>query len=244
MQLFTETKKLERPVLSKLVQEHIKDYIVNHNLRPGDALPPEGQIAKDLGISRGSVREAARALESLGILEVRHGNGLFVREINFDGVLKVLSYSLMFEPSTLLYLLQIRRSLESNIIPEVVQRIQAEGLENCRQILSEWEAKLAADMTFSEQDRLFHQTLYRVIGNKLLANLVDVFWVAYRNAEAKTIPAARSGQSILEHHREILEAVEDRDVESSVTDLLPNRSFLIAKSRTLRQYRGFSNPLI
>ncbi len=53
-----------------------------NKLRSGDALPSEGRIAKELGISRNSVREAVKALESLGVLEVRHGNGLFVRGLS------------------------------------------------------------------------------------------------------------------------------------------------------------------
>jgi len=209
----TQNKKLKRPTLSKLVQEYIKEYVVDNDLRQGDAIPSEGQIAEDLGISRSSVREGVRALESLGIIEVRHGNGLFVRETNFDAVLKILSYNIMFETSTLLELLHLRRLLESSIISKVVKKINENNLEECRQILMKWEKNLDNNLPFSEQDRLFHKILYRVAGNKLFTNLADVFWVAYRKAESETIPIARSGQSILEHHRRILEAVEDRDAE-------------------------------
>jgi DNA-binding FadR family transcriptional regulator len=206
------TKKLERSALWKLVQNHIRDYIVSHKLRPGDALPPEGQIAENLGASRSSVREAVKGLESLGILEVRHGNGLFVRVLNFDAVLEVLSYNLMFEPSRLLDLLRVRRILESSIIPEVIHSIQPGQLAQCQQVLIEWETKLEEGLPYSEQDRLFHQLLYQVVGNKLLVDLAGVFWSAYRNAETCTIPAAREGKSILEHHRSVLRAIEARDV--------------------------------
>lgn len=204
-------KKLRRPVLSKLIQDYIQDYIVDHKLSPGDPLPSEGWIAEELGVSRASVREAVRALESLGTLKVLHGSGIFVRKINFDAVLKILSYNIISDPSALLDLLSIRRILESGIIPEVVQKIQEKDLEECRRILSKWEENLAAGSLFNEQDRFFHQTLYRVIENQLLLNLVDVFWIAYRNAEAETFPAARLGQNVFKHHQEILQAIEARD---------------------------------
>jgi len=71
---------------------------------------------------------------------------------------------------------------------------------------------LNAGLPYSEQDRLFHQMLYQVAGNQMLADLADVFWIAYRNAEANTIPAARKGMSVLAHHREILQAMEAKDV--------------------------------
>ncbi len=55
-------------------------------------------MATDLGVSRGSVREAIKALESLGIVEVRHGDGVRVRAFNFDSTFDLLSYGLVFDP--------------------------------------------------------------------------------------------------------------------------------------------------
>jgi DNA-binding FadR family transcriptional regulator len=118
----------------------------------------------------------------------------------------------MFEPSALLDLLRLRKLVESGIMPEVVRRIQPDELDKCRQIFTEWEANLNAGLPYSEQDRLFHQMLYQVAGNQMLADLADVFWIAYRNAEANTIPAARKGMSVLARHREILQAIEAKDV--------------------------------
>ena len=74
-------EKLNRqPILTRAIQEQIKRYVTQEALVPGDPLPSEIQLAVTLGVSRGSVREAIKALESLGIVEVRRGNGIFVRE--------------------------------------------------------------------------------------------------------------------------------------------------------------------
>ncbi len=114
---------LRTPALSRAIQDQIKQYITERRLRPGDALPPETQLAADLGVSRGSVREAIKALESLGIVEVRHGNGIFVREFNFDSVLELLSYGLVFDRSKITEILQIRKWLEAAAIGEAVKLI-------------------------------------------------------------------------------------------------------------------------
>ena len=72
---------LERsPSVFDAVQDALKTHIVEHGLRPGDMLEPEGRIAERLGVSRVTVREAVKALSSLGILESRRGSGVFVRE--------------------------------------------------------------------------------------------------------------------------------------------------------------------
>jgi DNA-binding FadR family transcriptional regulator len=99
-------------MLNRVIQDQIKQYITENKLAAGDLLPPEGQLASDLGVSRGSVREAIKALESLGIVEVRHGDGVRVRAFNFDSVFDLLSYGLVFDPAKAAELLGIRIWLE------------------------------------------------------------------------------------------------------------------------------------
>ena len=87
---------------SVLVREYIRDCIFKDNLKPGDKLPSEGQIAEDLGIARNSVREATRALESIGVLEVKHGVGLVVRSFNLDAIVDIFSYGFVLDESLIL----------------------------------------------------------------------------------------------------------------------------------------------
>ena len=62
-----------RPLLHQIARSRIKANIIENRLRPGDPLPSESELAQDLAVSRSSVREAVKALEVLGIVEVRHG---------------------------------------------------------------------------------------------------------------------------------------------------------------------------
>ena len=64
---------LERPTLSAHVARHILELVTRERLRPGDRVPSEVQIGRDLQVSRGSVREAYRSLAALGILEIESG---------------------------------------------------------------------------------------------------------------------------------------------------------------------------
>ena len=67
-----------RPPLYEVLQQKIKNYIIQNSLKPGDRLPSETELAQQLGVSRNSVREAVKALEMLDIVETRSGAGLFV----------------------------------------------------------------------------------------------------------------------------------------------------------------------
>ncbi len=204
----------KRQTVSELVQNYIRDYIVNNKLGPGDQLPPEGDIAAALEVSRVSVRESVKILQTLGIVEVRHGNGLFVRGLNFDALLEILSYSLLFDQSSLKELYQVRKLFETGMLPEVIENIQAEHIQTCHKHLQEWEQNIANGRPFHEQDRLFHVTLCQAIGNNLLVELENIFWLAYRNAVNKTFPdiAQRAYQVALGNHYKILAAVEARNV--------------------------------
>ena len=205
---------LERPPIPKLVQNYIREYIINENLSPGDALPVHGRIAQELGVSVASVREAVRVLESLGIIEVRHGDGLYVRAVNLDGVLDVLSFTVMFDPNALVELLQLRRWFESSLMPEVVRLIQPEDISNCKKILTDWEHIIESGLNLIEQDRAFHQALYRPIRNHLMSRLADVFFLPCRHGiEKLDLSKAYITTKLknVEDHRAILAAVEEKD---------------------------------
>src|SRR5688500_15038392 len=108
-------------LLYQSVQDAVRAFILDNKLRAGDPLPPETDLARQLGVSRNSVREAVKAMESLGILETGRGSGLFVRAFAFDPRLDNLSYGLLFDLQELAELLEIRRVLETGMIDAAMQ---------------------------------------------------------------------------------------------------------------------------
>ncbi len=223
-------RPLRGPALNRAVQERVKDYITANHLAPGDPLPPESQLASDLGISRGSVREAIKALESLGIVEVRHGSGVFVRGFNFDSVLDLLSFGLEFDPSRIYEILQIRRWLETAAIGEVCQRITAADIAKIEDVLARWDDKVRADALTAEEDRAFHRALYEVIGNQSLVALIDIFWVVYHSLRVTEITRDIHPSTTIQDHRDILDAVKSRDGS-------------LARQRIQDHFRGFEERM-
>lgn len=202
---------LRAPALNRAIQDQIKQYITEQRLQPGDALPPETQLAAELGVSRGSVREAIKALESLGIVEVRHGNGVFVREFNFDSVLDLLSYGLVFDRSKIAEILQIRKWLEAAAIGEAVRLAREEQIASIEEVLARWEQKVRAGEPTAEEDRAFHRLLYEPLGNRALISLLDTFWLVFHAVPVRAITTDMQPTTTVQDHREILEAVRRRD---------------------------------
>ncbi len=206
-----QTPPFRGPALNRAIQDYIKRTITDNQMQPGDMLPPEGQIAQDLGVSRGSVREAVKALESLGIVEVRHGNGVFVRAFNFDSFLDLLSYGLVFDHSRISDILRIRKWLEVAAIGEATQHITPAEIAQIEEILDSWQGRAAAGELTSDEDRGFHRMLYSSLGNQSLNALLDIFWLVFHAVPVRSITTDLQPTTTLQDHREILDALRQRD---------------------------------
>ena len=163
----------------KLVALAIKEFIESNGLKKGDALPAEAAFAQQLGISRPSLREGVKALESVGVLESRHGEGVFVADFSFDPIVDNLPYSLLADDAQLLHLLEVRTALEVGMIPKIVQIVPAQDLIKLRQLASRMHELALRDISFEDEDREFHATLFWCLNNPFLNRLVDLFWQVF-----------------------------------------------------------------
>ena len=106
-----------------LIQERLKDYIVQNKLKPGDKLPTEETLSEQLGVSRTAVREALRGLEALGIVESQHGVGRVVRPFSFAPTLENLSYALVFYNYSVLHITEIRKALDAYFVEQAMANL-------------------------------------------------------------------------------------------------------------------------
>lgn len=213
-------KRLERPEpFYRIVQESIKTYILDNHLEAGAALPPETELARQLGVSRSSVREAAKALESVGILETRHGSGLFVKPFSFDPLLENLPYGMVSGLGELDDLLQIREGLESGLIEQAVLTMPPERFEALEKLIAEMDLKSHRGEEFQDADRGFHRALFEHLENRLLLKLLDVFWQTFHKVSHGVNLPQNELVQIYHNHAAILEAVKARDVARALQSL-------------------------
>jgi DNA-binding FadR family transcriptional regulator len=170
------------PLLHRTVQAAIRTYILENNLQPDDMLPPENDLAQQLGVSRSSVREAIKGLESLGVLEARRGSGVFVRSFSFEPILNNLEYSLLFDLRELVELLEIRRVLETGMVGAALAVMSEEQLTVLEQIVERMQRRAEAGEAFPDEDRAFHRELFRKTENQTLLKLLDIFWLVLNKA--------------------------------------------------------------
>jgi DNA-binding FadR family transcriptional regulator len=212
-------KNLRSPILSQSVSNFIKDYIVVNNLKAGDPLPSEGQLAKELNVSRSPVREAVKSLESLGIIDARHGGGLYVREWNFDPVLETLKHGIRISPQTLAELYQIRVWLEVAAIGDAIKSITASEITDLEILMLRWARAIENGEPYVQYDEEFHNIIYGALKNQTLVKLFKVFWLAFE-AYGGGEKMAEKPERVLQEHQEIFKALKDRDADTARTKLL------------------------
>jgi DNA-binding FadR family transcriptional regulator len=197
--------------LHKTVQGEIRHYIIKQGLRPGDPLKSEAELARLLGVSRNSVREAVKALESTGVLETRRGSGVYIKDFSFAPLLDNLPYGLMQGPRALGELVALRKALEAGMIADAMAAITPQRIDALRDVLADMGERAARGEGFADQDREFHRLLFADLGNEMLLQLFDLFWQAYHRA-APPQPG-RDPRQVHDLHLEIVEAVLSGDTE-------------------------------
>lgn len=207
-------RKWMRVPLSHQAEAQIRAYIVAHSLTPGDALPPEGELAAKFGMSKASIREGLRRLEMVGIVEVRHGTGLFVGEFSLDLIVDALPYGLAVEATPLHEILQVRCALEKGLVVAASQAMSAENLDALDALVAQMVAESTSGEVPADVDRAFHQSLFAPLHNELLSQLIDVFWKIYGNFDtARTAAINHHG---VEDHALIVAAIRSGDAERMV----------------------------
>jgi DNA-binding FadR family transcriptional regulator len=203
---------IERPPsLHHSVQGAIRAYILENGLRAGDALPPENELARQLGVGRNSVREAVKALDSLGVLEARRGSGLFVRAFSFQPLIESLPYGLLIDLQALAELLEIRRVLETGMIEPAIGALAGPTLQELRLTVDRMGARAARGEAFADEDRRFHRLLFEGLGNRTLLTLLEVFWLTFRQAAEHADIGNTDPLRTYRDHAAIVEAVAAGD---------------------------------
>ena len=209
-----ELKNLKTQDLQGLIQEQLKIYIIENNMKSGDPFPTEYELSEKLGVSRTAIREALKRLETLGIIEVKPGVGRFVREFNFEVILNGLPYNLKMDMKSFREVLEVRFCLESQFIAKDINKFTKENIAELREILKKLEFQVLNN--FEEKELVethsqFHCALYKNSDNSLLINLIKIFSTIQRNLTLMHRYKTKDRNLFIQQHQLLLEAIEKKD---------------------------------
>lgn len=197
------------------IQERIKRLIIDRRLPSGAPLPTETELMELLGVSRNSVREALKALQAMGIVEIRHGFGTYVGPMSMAPMIEGLVFRTVAGhyrgEESLLQLLELREAVETGLIARLAGRIPAKDLRTLDAITRQMEAEAAEGAVRAETDRAFHAALYGSLDNTLLSEVLEAFWDAFHRVRTDLVDVPTDPHVTLAQHRRILESVRSGD---------------------------------
>ncbi|MEU2584698.1 FadR/GntR family transcriptional regulator [Streptomyces avermitilis] len=201
--------------MARDLQERIKKLIIDRRLPSGAVLPTEPELMELLGASRNSVREALKALQAMGIVEIRHGFGTYVGPMSMAPMIEGLAFRTVAGhyrgEDSLLQLLELREAVETGLISRLAGRLAPHDLVELDGLVDRMEKEAAEGVGLAETDRAFHATLYRGLGNVLLSEVLEAFWDAFHRVRTDLVDVPQDPRVTCRQHREILDAVRSGD---------------------------------
>lgn len=188
--------------------------IVAGDLAPGDRLPPEQEFADQLGVSRGSLREAVRALSEINVLDVRRGDGTYVTSLAPSELLAGLVFAIdLFQARGLDEVIEVRQLLLPPAAALAAQRVTADQLAQMHGVIDQLETATDPEEIARLHDQ-FSSLVYDACGNETLASILRALQVRGENVRRAWLSAEPDRRGIaLAHQRMLLEALERGDSE-------------------------------
>lgn len=199
-------KRLYEEIVKQLI-----DLIEVGKLKPGDRLPSERQMAEELGVSRTAIREALRALESMGYIQSKVGGGTFVSEISLDRALLPFTTVLSQDKNLIKELLEVRQLLESEIALLASKRATEEDIKNMEAALDSMREDIEQGGIGLEGDNAFHNALAAAARNMAMSKILGLCDELLSKSRESTLRIPGQPARSLEDHVAILNAIKERD---------------------------------
>lgn len=193
------------------VARQLQRFIEDGRLRPGDMLPPERELAERLGVSRGSVRDAIRTMELVGLVEPRQGEGTMVADVSPDALLVPLASMLLRKRELVGELLDVRKMLEPPLAARAARRATPAELQRLERILERQAEKNRRGEAAVEEDAEFHYAVALMAGNSVVRRVIDVLMDLLRESRARSLQVPGRPHRSLAGHRRVLAALRQGD---------------------------------
>lgn len=212
---------IRKKILADEIAERIRTRIFNGTFKPGEKLPPERELARQLKVNRSSLREGLKMLQQIGLVSIRHGDGTRVLDFFRTAGIEVLKYLVNDESidhvKTMSDIMDVRKLICARIVRLASRNITNEEIEEIRSHLEEMLESKPDESDIIFQDFEFYERLSRAAGNlilNLMLNTVKPPFKVFRPMFSKLVI---SPEEVLKTQEEILNAIENHDEEKAVS---------------------------
>jgi len=204
----------KRETVVEAVAQALIRYIAENGLKSGDRLPSERELVDMVGVSRLPLREAICILKGLGIVETKHGKGMFIKPVDVSAVFGMLSPLLRTQADmSMRHIVEVRLHLEGTTAECAARQRTDDNLRVLREQLALMRENLGDVPTFVEHDMAFHQEIARATGNPIFHLFMSSITDLMGEMQLKYPDKVEYREESIRYHEHVLEAVEARAPE-------------------------------
>jgi GntR family transcriptional repressor for pyruvate dehydrogenase complex len=197
------------------VADRIRVLILDGTFPAGHALPAERALAEWFGVSRGSIRDAFRTLETIGLLVTRHGQGTFPQELDVDRLVAPLASVLSYRHDLQDELLDVRRMFEPAVARVAAIRLTDADLADLQRIVDAQRRKLKAGRSALVEDTAFHATLARATRNRVVVSIMATLNDLLVESRKRTLKQKGRPRRSIAGHEAVVAALRQRDADAA-----------------------------
>ncbi|MEQ8656677.1 MAG: FadR/GntR family transcriptional regulator [Hyphomicrobiales bacterium] len=200
---------------SQRVGDQLRDLIASGNLRAGERIPSENELARALQVSRPVVREALRGLSMLGLVESRQGGGCFVTDLTADRLLQPLSFFLQLHDHSLEELFRARALIDRGLAEDAARNASREQIEQFKTMVGLGFDLVDDPVGFRVMDAKFHALISEAADNSFLTSVSQSLYSLAMDSRRRASEMKGVLQQSARDHEAIMAAISKRDVEAA-----------------------------
>jgi GntR family transcriptional regulator, transcriptional repressor for pyruvate dehydrogenase complex len=203
-----------------IVIRNIKRLLLTKKLTPGDKLPNETELAKNLGVSRGSVRVAMKIFHAFGIIVIKQGDGTYISRSLGKVLFDPLIFSLILLEPDIEELAEFRKIMEMDVVSLIIKNADDKDLEEIKKVYTEMEAAVNSPdydgLDLAKYDLEFHAAMGRATGNRLIERTYSFILDFFAPSIEHTHENQKKGLQALDVHKRILDALTEKRIDKAV----------------------------
>ena len=227
--------KISPRKISDEIIEQFKGLLSSGELKPGDELPSERELAESIGVSRPPLREALNALQAIGLIEIRPRSKIIVKSLVEKSVQDPISLLIEEDIDKLFELLEIRRAMENWAAYKAAERANKEDIQKLEKILEKDLDDLKQNRDNAKIDADFHVTIALATHNTLfshfMASCYQILWDTQKVSREKIFKKKGNRKHIAEQHVKIFEAIRDKAPDRAAREARNHIDFVESELR-------------
>jgi len=230
-------KRISPRKISDEIIEQFKEMLSKGELKPGDELPSERDLAEMIGVSRPPLREALNALQSMGFIDIRPRSKIVVRSVVEKFLADPVSILIAEDMEKIFELLEIRRAMESWVAYNAAKRASKEDIEKIEHIIKKDQENLSLKKDDAKTDADFHVSIAQATENTIFSHLMASCYHILRNTQIvsrETLFKKRGNRELIAaQHLSIFEAIRARDADKAAREARRHIDFVAEELRHL-----------